>query len=50
MKEVGSRSELGSESVKKEPEAEAIFFKSGASRFSTWLKPLGYNVTIIITI
>ena len=34
MKEVGSGSELGSESVEKELEAEAIFFKSGASGFS----------------
>ena len=41
MKEVGSGSELGSESVEKEPEAEAIFSKSGASGFSTWLQPLG---------
>ena len=39
MKEVGS--ELGSESVEKEPEAEAIFPKSGASGFSPWLQPLG---------
>ena len=37
MKEV----ESGSESVEKEPEAEAIFSKSGASGFSTWLQPLG---------
>ena len=45
MKEVGSGSELGSESVEKELEAEAIFSKSGASGFSTWLQPLGkcYN-------
>ena len=41
MKEVGSGSKLGSETVEKEPEAEAIFSKSGASRFSTWLQPLG---------
>ena len=41
MKEVGSGSELGSETLEKEPEAEAIFFKSGASGFSTWLQPLG---------
>ena len=41
MKEVGSESELGSESIEKEPEAEAIFSKSGASGFSTWLQPLG---------
>ena len=41
MKEVGYGSELGSETVEKEPEAEAIFFKSGASGFSTWLQPLG---------
>ena len=41
MKEVGSGSKLGSKSVEKEPEAEAIFSKSGASRFSNWLQPLG---------
>ena len=41
MKEVGSGSELGNESVEKESEAEAIFSKSGASGFSTWLQPLG---------
>ena len=34
MKEVGSGSELGSESVEKELEAEAIFSKSGSSGFS----------------
>ena len=38
MKEVGSESELGSKSVEKELEAEAIFSKLGASGFST-----GYN-------
>ena len=40
MKEVGKGSELGSESVEKELEAEAIFSKSGASEkdFQT-----GYN-------
>ena len=43
MKEVGSGSELGSESVEKEPEAEAILSKLGASGFSIW-----QNVTIII--
>ena len=37
MKEVGSRSE----SVEKELEAEAIFSKLGASRFSNGLQPLG---------
>ena len=41
MKEVGSGSELGSESVEKELEVEAIFSKSVASGFSNWLKPLG---------
>ena len=41
MKEVGSGSELGSETVEKEPEAEAIFPKSEAFRFSSWLQPLG---------
>ena len=41
MKEVGSGSELGNESVEKDPEAEAIFSKSGAFGFSTWLQPLG---------
>ena len=41
MKEVGSGSELGSESVEKELEAEAIFLKSGASGFSNWLQTLG---------
>ena len=41
MKEVGSGSALGSESVEKEPEAEAIFSKSGASGFSTCLQPFG---------
>ena len=41
MKEVGSRSALESECVEKELEAEAIFSKSGASRFSNWLQPLG---------
>ena len=42
MKEAGSRSE----SVWKELEAEAIFFKSGASGFSNWLELLeliGFN-------
>ena len=34
MKEIGRGSELGSESVEKEPEAEAIFSKSDASGFS----------------
>ena len=34
MKEVGSGSKLGSESVEKEQEAEAIFSKSAASGFS----------------
>ena len=34
MKEVGSGSELGSETVEKELEAEASFSKSGASGFS----------------
>ena len=41
MKEVGSGSELESETVEKEPEVKAIFSKSGASGFSTWLQPLG---------
>ena len=41
MKEVGSGSELESESVEKEPKAEAVFSKSGASGFSIWLQPLG---------
>ena len=41
MKEDGSESELGSKSVEKEPEEEAIFPKSGASGFSTWLQSLG---------
>ena len=41
MKEVGSGSELESESVEKELEAEAIFSQSGASGFSMWLQPLG---------
>ena len=41
MKEIGSGSELGSESVKKELEAEETFSKSGASKFSNWLQPLG---------
>ena len=41
MKEVGNGSELGSESVEKELEAEAIFSKSGATEFSNWLKPWG---------
>ena len=40
MKKVGSGSELGSESVEKEPEAEAISSKSGASGFSNWLQSL----------
>ena len=39
MKEVGSGCELGSESVEKEPEAEAIFSKSDAFGFSNWLQP-----------
>ena len=34
MEEVGSGSELGSESVENELEAEAIFSKSGASEFA----------------
>ena len=34
MKQVGRGSKLGSESVEKEVEAEAIFAKSGASGFS----------------
>ena len=34
MEEVGSGSELGSENVEKELEAEAVFSKSGASGFS----------------
>ena len=33
--------ESGSESVEKELEAEAIFSKSGASRFLNWLQSLG---------
>ena len=41
MKEVGSGSELGSENVGKEQEAEAIFSKSGASGTLKWLQPLG---------
>ena len=41
MEEVGSRSELGSESVEKELEAEANFSKSCASGFSNWVQPLG---------
>ena len=40
MKEVESGSKLESESVEKKPEAEAIFSKSGASGFLTWLQPL----------
>ena len=40
MKDVGSGSELESESIEKELEAEAIFSKSGASRFSNWLQSL----------
>ena len=40
MEEVGSGSELGSESVEKELEVEAIFSKSGASGFSNGLQPL----------
>ena len=39
MKEVRSGSELGSESVEQELEAEAIFSKSGTSGFSSWLQP-----------
>ena len=46
MKEVGSGSKLGSESVEEELEAEAIFSKSGASAFQTGYK----RVTIIIII
>ena len=41
MKEVGSGSELGSESVQKELKAEAFFSKSGPSSFSNWLQRLG---------
>ena len=41
MNEVGRGSELGNKSVEKELEAEAIFLKSSASRFSNWLQPLG---------
>ena len=41
MKEVESGCELRSESVEKEPEAEAIFSKSDASEFSNWLQLLG---------
>ena len=41
MKEVGSGSELGSESVEKDPEAKAIFSKSAASGFLNWLQLLG---------
>ena len=41
MKEVGSGSELRSESVEKVLEAEAIFSKSGASGFSN--SGTGYN-------
>ena len=41
MKEVESGSELGSESVEKEPKAEAIFPKSEAFGFSSWLQLLG---------
>ena len=41
IKEVGSGSELGSESVEKELEAEAFFSKSDAYGFSNWLQPLG---------
>ena len=40
----------GSKSVEKELEAEAIFSKSDASRFSNWLQPLGQNATITIII
>ena len=43
--EAGSEStlmkEVGSESVEKELEAEAIFSQSGASGFSNWLQSLG---------
>ena len=41
MKEIGSGSELESESVEKESEAEAIFSKSDASGFSNRLQLLG---------
>ena len=41
VKEVGSGSELESESVEKELEAEAIFSKSGDSGFLNWLQALG---------
>ena len=41
MKEVENGSELGSENVEKEQEAEAIFSKSGASGILKWLQPLG---------
>ena len=41
MKEVVSGSKLGSESVEKDKEVEAIFSKSGASGFPNWLQPLG---------
>ena len=39
-REVGTGSKLKSKSVEKELEAEAIFYKSGASGFSNWLQPL----------
>ena len=41
MKEGGSGSELGSKSVEKELEAEAISSQSGAYGFSNWLQSLG---------
>ena len=41
MEEVGNGSELGSESVENEVEAEAIFSKSDASEFSN--SETGYN-------
>ena len=41
IKEDGSGSKLGSESIKNDLEAGAIFFKSGASGFSNWLQRLG---------
>ena len=41
MKEVESGNELGSKSVEKELEAEAIFSKSGPYGFANWLQSLG---------
>ena len=41
IKEAGSGSELESESVEKELEAEAFFSKSGAFGFSNRPQPLG---------